>query len=118
MPSAILPSMTEPPAICCVSARQLQPIITARADQERSVLRRWQRMIDDAAGRATHQRVEERRADRRVDSFEDEVYEQHSPVLRLEPALQTNSKRCATPNKRAGDHLGGPHAQLAFVVRI
>jgi hypothetical protein len=54
-------------------------------------------MIDDAAGRGTHRRVEERRADRRVDSFEDEVYEQHSPVLHLEPALQTNSKRCATP---------------------
>ncbi len=31
-------------------------------------------MIDDAAGRGTHRRVEERRADRRVDSFEDEVY--------------------------------------------
>jgi AcrR family transcriptional regulator len=40
MPSATLPNMTEPPAICCVSARQLQLIVTARADHEGSVLRR------------------------------------------------------------------------------
>jgi len=46
-----LPNMTEPPAICCVNTRQLQLIVTARADQERSVLRRWPRVIDEAAGR-------------------------------------------------------------------
>jgi hypothetical protein len=51
MPSATLPNMTEPPAICCVSARQLQLIVTARADHEGSVLRRWPRVIDEAAGR-------------------------------------------------------------------
>src|SRR5262249_60780026 len=51
MPPATLPNMTEQPAICCVSARQLQLIVTARADQERSALRRWPRVIDEAAGR-------------------------------------------------------------------
>jgi len=53
--------------------------------------------MDDAAGRGTHRRVEERRADRRVDSLKTRVYEQHSPVLGWNPPCRQIPSAVATP---------------------